>query len=296
MKNLASLLLLLCLQPVYAQTDSDGLRMSRNSFCGGVTYTYSTWDHYWEGLSLRTNENMGTVSSSTISVMGAYGVVDRLNIIFMLPYIKTNASGGTLKGQQGLQDLSLFLKLLALNKNVGSSNFQAYAVLGGSVPSSKYIPDFLPLSIGVRSSTVNFRVIGDYQIRDFFATASGIYTHRSNIHIDKTAYYTTRMIYSDEVYMPDTFSSKLGLGYRKGELIIEAVVDYMNTLGGFDIRKNDMPFPANKMGMTRTGLNLKIPVDNTGRLSLVGNSFYTLDGRNAGQTLSGTIGVFYIFF
>lgn len=104
------------------------------------------------------------------------------------------------------------------------------------------------------------------------------------------------MIYSGEVYIPNVFSSKLGLGYRKGELIIEGIADYMNTLGGFDIRKNDMPFPSNKMGMTRTGINLKIPVDKASRLSVVANSFYTLRGRNTGQSMSGTIGLFYIFF
>jgi len=279
-----------------AQTDSDGIRMSKNSFCGGLTYSYSYWDHYWEGTYFRDNPNIGTVSTSTISVMGAYGLLNRLNVIFSLPYIKTNASAGTLKGQQGIQDLSLFLKYLALNKTGGSSRYLLYAVLGGSVPANNYIPDFLPMSIGLKSSTVNFRLIGDYQVKHFFLTASGIFIYRSNIKIDRLAYYTTKMIYSDAVYMPNAFSSKLGLGYRKGELIIEGIVDYMNTLGGFDIRKNDMPFPSNKMGMTRTGVNLKIPVDKLSRLSVIANSFYTLEGRNVGQSLSGTLGVFYIFF
>lgn len=281
---------------LYSQTDSDGIRMSKNAFCGGLTYTYSYWDHYWEGINLRTNENMGKVSTSSLSVMGNYGILDRLNFIFSIPYIKTNASAGTLKGQQGIQDLSLFLKWLAFNKPQGSSYYQLYAVLGGSVPANNYIPDFLPLSIGLGSSTVSFRVIGDYQVRQFFVTASGNFIYRTNIKIDRTAYYTTKMIYSDEVHIPNAFSSKLGLGYRKGELIIEGVVDYMNTLGGFDIRKNDMPFPGNKMGMTRTGVNLKIPVDKPGRLSFVANSFYTLQGRNVGKSLSGTMGVFYILF
>jgi hypothetical protein len=281
---------------LFGQSDSDGLRMAKNSFCGGLTYTYSYWDHYWEGKFLRNNENLGKVSTSAVSVMGAYGLLDRLNIIFSLPYIKTGASEGTLKGQHGIQDLSLFLKWLTINKTGGFSRYQLYAVLGGSIPANNYIPDFLPLSIGLGSSTVNFRVVGDYQVRHFFATASGNFIYRTNIKIDRNAYYTTKMIYSDEVHMPNAFSSKLGLGYRKGELIAEGIVDYMNTIGGFDIRKNDMPFPANKMGMTRTGVNLKIPVDKTGRLSVVANSFYTLRGRNVGQSMSGTMGVFYIFF
>lgn len=279
-----------------AQTESDGIRMAKNAFCGGLTYGYSYWDHYWEGTRLRDNPNIGKVTSSSLTVMGTYGVFERLNVIFSLPYIMTNASAGTLKGQQGFQDLSLFLKYLALNKSVGSSSYLLYAVLGGSVPTNNYIPDFLPMSIGLRSSTLNFRIIADYKVKHFFVTASGNFIYRSNIRIDRTAYFTTKMVYSDEVYMPNAFSSKLGLGYRNGELIIEGVVDYMNTFGGFDIRKNDMPFPGNKMGMTRSGVNLKIPVDKLSRLSIVANSFYTLEGRNTGQSLYGMLGVFYILF
>jgi hypothetical protein len=291
MKKLAFIFLFGATSILSAQTESDGIRMSRSFFCGGLTYSYSYWDHYWEGTFRRDNANIGSVSTSNISVMGVYGVLDRLNIIFSLPYIKTSSSAGTLKGQHGIQDFSLFLKWLAFEKK----NNSIYAVLGGSTRTNNYAADFLPMSIGLKSSTINVRLIGDFQIKHFFVTASGNYIYRFNIKIDRTAYYTDKMIYSNEVYMPNAFSSKLGLGYRKGDLIIEGVADSWNTLGGFDIRKNDMPFPSNKMNMTRAGINFKVPLEKVNGLSIVGNSFYTLRGRNAGQSLSGTIGVFYIF-
>lgn len=278
-----------------AQTDSDGLKMSKNNFCGGLTYTYSYWDDYWEGTYRRDNENIGRLSTSMVAVMGAYGLFDRLNLIFSLPYVMTSSSEGTLKGQRGIQDFSLFLKWLALRNNMEQSSYRIYGVLGGSTPVTNYIADFLPMSIGLRSTGVNFRLIGDYQFRQFFVTASASYVHRFNINIDRDAYYTESMIYSNEVFMPNAFSSKAGLGYRKGELVIEGIIDHWNTLGGFDIRKNDMPFPSNNMDMTRTGINLKVPVEKSNRLLLIGNSFYTIKGRNVGQTVTGTVGVFYIF-
>ena len=52
-------------------------------------------------------------------------------------------------------------------------------------------------------------------------------------------------------------SANFRAGYRSKYWIAEAVVDNMNTLGGFDIRKNDMPFPSNKMNATRVGANFK---------------------------------------
>jgi len=294
MKNLAFALLLSVTTILSAQTESDGIRMSKNFFCGGLTYSYSFWGNYWEGSFRRENANIGRVSTSNISVMGVYGISDRLNIIFSLPYVKTNASTGTLKGQQGVQDLNLFLKWLPVLRTAGPSTCKIFTVLGGSTSVSDYAADFLPLSIGLKSSTINFRLIGDYQFKHLFVTASGNYIYRFNIKIDRTAYYTTKLIYSNEVYMPDVFSSKLGLGYRNGELIIEGLVDYWNTLGGFDIRKNDMPFPSNKMKMLRTGINLKVPIEKVNGLSIIANSFYTLQGRNVGQSLSGTVGLFYI--
>ncbi len=295
MKKLAFTFLFGVSTMLSAQTESDAIKMSKNNFCGGLTYSYSYWDNYWEGSLRRENANIGRVSSSMFSAMGAYGVLDRLDFIFSLPYIKTNSSAGTLEGQQGLQDLSLFLKWLALIKNADPSQYLVYAVLGGSTSTSNYTADFLPLSIGLKSTTINLRLIGDYQIKHFFVTVSGNYIYRFNIKIDRTAYYTNQLIYSNEVYMPNVFSSKLGMGYRNGELIIEGIVDSWNTLGGFDIRKNDMPFPGNKMKMTRAGISLKVPINKISGLSLVANSFYTLKGRNVGQSLSGTIGLFYIF-
>lgn len=278
-----------------AQTESDGIFMSKNYFCGGLTYSYSSWDNYWEGTFKRENENIGKLATSSFSAMGNYGVLDRLNIIFSLPYIKTKASAGTLSGQQGVQDLSLFIKWLTFRKDADRSKYSVYTVLGGSTPISNYAAEYLPMSIGLMSPTINLRVIGDYQFKHFFVTASGNYIYRFNIKIDRTAYFTDKIIYSDEVNMPNVFSSKLGMGYRNGELIIEGIIDTWNTLGGFDIRKNDMPFPSNKMNMIRTGINLKVPVGKAQRLSIIANSYYTFQGRNVGQSLSGTIGLFWIF-
>jgi len=295
MKKLVFIYLLVLTSILSAQTESDGIKMSKNYFCGGIAYGYSSWDHYWEGTFKRYNENIGRVSNSSISVMGAYGVLERLDILFSLPFIKTNSSAGTLKGQQGVQDLSLFLKWLALKKDAGPSKYLIYGVLGGSTSTNNYAADFLPMSIGLKSSTINLRLIGDYHFKNIFVTGSGSYIYRFNIKIDRTAYYTDKLIYSNEVNMPDAFYSKLGLGYRNGELIIEGILDSWNTLGGFDIRKNDMPFPSNKMNMLRTGVNFKIPTSKVSGFSIIANSFYTLQGRNVGQALSGTLGVLYIF-
>ncbi len=291
---LVCLSLLHFVPPVYSQTESDGLKMSKNNFCSGLNYNYSSWINYWEGTFKRHNANLGKVSSQAVALMGNYGISERFNIIFSLPYVQTHATAGTLKGQKGLQDLSVFVKWLAFEKSLKKGTISLYSVIGGSTPTTNYAADFLPLSIGLKSRTLNIRPIIDYQLKNLFVTVSGNYIHRYNIKVERNAYYTDKLIYSNEVFMPNVFSSKFGIGYRKEDMIFELVIDTWNTLGGFDIRKNDMPFPSNKMNMARAGVNIKFPFKKPNGLALVANSFYTLGGRNVGQSSSIMVGLFYV--
>ena len=235
------LLLIAGILPAAAQTDIDGIMMAKNKLCVGPMYGYSSWKKYWEGNLKRENLNLGTVSMQMLGIMGTYGVSDKLNILFSVPYIKTKASAGTLHGQKGFQDGSLWVKYVPLEKTIGKGDLSVYGIAGVSVPLSNYVADFLPLSIGLRSKTLSLRAMGDYQLGRLFVTASGTYVFRGNIKIDRDAYYTTEMHYTNEVYMPDALSFNFRTGYRYGNLVAEAIFDKWWTLGGFDITRNNMP-------------------------------------------------------
>ena len=58
--------------------------------------------------------------------------------------------------------------------------------------------------------------------------------------------------------MPNQLNSNLFVGIRKSNLTVQAQVLNMYTFGGFDIRKNDMPFVSNQMNMTSLGGTCKI--------------------------------------
>jgi hypothetical protein len=68
----------------------------------------------------------------------------------------------------------------------------------------------------------------------------------------------------------------------------------MTTLGGFDIRKNDMPFPSNKMNQTQVGANFKYTMKSIRGLELTGGVRYVVAGRNVGQATTINGGVFYL--
>lgn len=278
-----------------AQTDIDGIMMTKTNFCTGFVFDYSSWKDYWEGSFKRDNENLGRVSTSSIAVMGNYGISDKLNVLFSVPYIQTHASAGSLKGMKGLQDLSLWLKWMPVDLKLGGGDFSLYGVAGYSFPLTNYVADFLPMSIGLRSKNLSLRAIADYQVRKFFVTASATYVHRSNIKIDRDAYYTTEMHYTNEVKMPDAASFNFRAGYRSNSLTAEVVLNNWTTLGGFDITKNNMPFPSNEMNATRAGVAFKYTTKQLPGLSLIGGSNVTLAGRNVGQATNFNAGVFYVF-
>ena len=279
-----------------AQTDIDAIMMGKNNLCVGPTYSHSSWKNYWEGTMKRDNQNLGTVSANMYSIMGVYGITDRLNFLFGAPYITTKASAGTLHNSRGIQDLSLWLKWMPVEKKIGKNSiFSIYTLGGFSAPLTNYQADYLPLTLGLHSTNLSGRLMFDYQHRGFFATASGTYQYRNNIHIDRTSYYTTEMHITNEVKMPDMAGYNVRTGFRSFRVIAEVFFQQNRTLGGFDIRRNDMPFPSNRMNASIAGTHIKYVPKKNPALSFEAGGSYVLKGRNIGQATEYNASVFYIF-
>ena len=296
-RNLIAYLLLSAIPfAVNAQTDEDAIMLAKQNFCVGGMFSHSSWDKYWEGTLKRDNQNLGTVSLNSYAIAGNYGITNKLNFIFSLPYISTKASAGTLHKSNGIQDFSAWLKWIPLEKQLSKKSvFSLYAVGGFSVPATNYQADYLPLTLGLHSKTLSGRLIVDYQNSAFFATASATYQYRSNITIDRTSYYTTEAHLTNKVDMPDVAGFNVRTGYRSFRLIAEAFFQQNRTLGGFDIRRNDMPFPSNQMNASIAGVHFKYTfVKKLPSLSLEAGGSYVLHGRNVGQATEFNGSVFYI--
>ncbi|MCR8556648.1 transporter [Mucilaginibacter sp. BJC16-A38] len=281
-------------QTAQAQTDADALMIPKNYFCTGVVYTHSDWKNYWEGTFKRSNANIGTLSSNAFTVVGNYGVTNKLDFLFMAPYIKTNASQGTLKGQSGVQDLTVGLKYLAFNTEIGKGLFSIHAIAEGSIPLSNYEPDFLPVSIGLHTKNLSIRGLANYQVGRFFVAGAGQYVFRSNITLDRNSYYTDHLIYSNQVDMPNVSNVLISAGYRSLKLNVEGIVSQTTTQGGFDIRKNDMPFPSNRMNMTTVGGLAKYSFEDITGVEVTVGGNYVVRGRNVGQSTNLFASVYYI--
>jgi hypothetical protein len=287
--------LLAVVQGAKAQTDADALMIPKNYFCAAAVYTHGSWDHYWEGTFKRDNQNLGTVSTNVYSLGGNYGLSNRINLLFMVPYVTTNASAGTLRGERSFQDLTVSVKWMAVKEEIGSGLFSVHAIATGILPLANYQADFLPLSVGLHSKSAALRALLNYQTGRFFVAGSGQYIRRDNITIDRTSYYTTEMHYTNEVQLPNATNFMFSSGYRSLKFNAEATFTKITSTSGFDIRKNDMPFPSNRMNSTAVGLILKYSLQSVSGLEFTAGGNYVLDGRNVGQTRSGYAGVYYVF-
>jgi hypothetical protein len=285
------------LHDLQAQTPTDGLMMSKKSLCTGFLYTHDQWTNYWEGTLKRDNQNIGTITTQSTMWMGAYGITKKLNVIAMLPYVWTKASGGTLRGMEGIQDLSVALKYNLFRVDVKKSKLSAFAVGAFSAPLTNYTPDFLPLSIGLASKNIQYRVTANYTLAGgLYANASLGYTWRSNINLDRPSYYTDDQFFlTDEVKMSNVMDYIASVGYNKGALMAELFFTQQNTLGGGDIRRQDMPFPSNKMNFSKAGVVVMYKVSKIKNLSVRASAMQTLAGRNVGQSTTLSGGLLYIF-
>ena len=294
---LPAVLLALGAASLPAQTIDDTLMMPRQQLCTGFVYMHDAWDRYWEGPLERGNGNIGTVTTQSVSWMGTYGVTDRVNVIAMVPWVATGASAGTLSGMDGLQDLTAAVKWNALDAELSPGRLQAFLVASGSVPLTDYTPDFLPMSIGLGSQRASGRLSLNFQSKQgWFVEGTGAYTWRDVVTLDRPAYFTDdKLVLSDQVAMPDVIDYTFRAGYWKHGLYVPVSFTQQITLGGSDIRRQDMPFVSNRMNSSRLDAlamyYLKKPRNVVVRLG----ASYAFSGRNVGKSTTLLAGLLYTF-
>ena len=284
--------------PLAAQTLDDGVMLARRELLTGDSYTVDTWDQYWEGALKRTNANIGTITTKVNVLHANYGLADRLNVIGMVPYVWTKPSQGYLHGIQGFQDVTLGLKWKAIERSSPSvGSLGAFAVVSAGIPLTDYNPELLPLSIGLGSTRVSWRGTVNYQMPSgWFVNESAAYVWRSQVQLDRPYFFTDgEFTMSDRVDMPNAFENVLSAGYMRRNLMVEAFLSQQVTLGGGDIRRQDMPFVSNRMNYSKAGVMAMLPIPKTGGFEVQASVAQTFAGRNVGQSTTLTAGILYRF-
>ncbi len=298
-RRLPCALLLVASAAVEAQMVDDSLMVPRHALLAGASYGHDRWSHYWEGALERENGNLGTVTTRTVTWMLNYGVSSRLNLIAALPRVSTRASAGTLQGQSGLQDLTLAAKYRVFGPAAAAAGdaLSGFASASCGVPVSDYVPDLLPLSIGLASRRLSGRFTLNYRrAGGWFADATAAYTWRGQVTLDRPAYYTDGQLFlSDEVAMPDLFDYTARAGYMSGAWMVPLSYTQQVTRGGGDIRRQDMPFVSDRMNFSRLSAMAMYTLPRPGDLALRLEAAHTFDGRNVGKSTTLSAGLMYTF-
>jgi hypothetical protein len=277
-----------------AQMPSDGLLMPKKVVSAGVVYSQDSWDQYWEGTLKRSNGNIGTLTSKSVTMMAAYSVTDRLGLMAALPYVWTHASQGVLHDMSGFQDLALGAKFRLLRAETGGhGTFSAFVAGVAVAPTSSYTPDFYPLSIGSAARRASGHLTLNYQSNSaWFASASASYEWCANVRLNRNSYYTDGQLYlTNEVVMPNVVRYTFSTGVDRGHWRIPVFLTQQRSLGGGDIRRQDMPFVSNRMDYVRLGSELMYALPKNFSISF--GAAHVLTGRNVGQSTTFTSGLGY---
>jgi hypothetical protein len=290
----ALVLLGLAAPSLAAQTIDDGLLVPARRVLASLEYGRDRWDRYWEGSLERTNGNIGTLTTRSVTGMLGWGATRRLSVFATLPYVSTEASQGVLHGLSGMQDLTVGAKFRALDLRLaGRLSLGGLVTAAVAGPTTDYAVDFMPMSIGAGSRRAIGRLTLHLQDRiGLFADAAAGHSWRGNVRLDRPAYYTDGRLYStSEVAMPDVADYTLGVGVQRGWLCLPIALVTQRTLGGGDIRRQDMPFVSNRMDFTRLQAATMISLPGAVRLDF--GAMRTLRGRNVGRSSTITGGVTY---
>ena len=173
----------------------------------------------------------------------------------------------------------------------------AFAVVSAGIPLTDYNPELLPLSIGLGSTRVSWRGTVNYQMPSgWFVNESAAYVWRSQVQLDRPYFFTDgEFTMSDRVDMPNAFDNVVSAGYMRRNLMVEAFLSQQVTLGGGDIRRQDMPFVSNRMNYSKAGVMAMLPIPKTGGLEVQASVAQTFAGRNVGQSTTLTAGILYRF-
>lgn len=283
--------LVITAKSAFGQMPNDALYTPKNSAWAVVSYNNGQWTEYWENTRKRDNPNFGTHTTQTFMPMLNIGIKDNLNLNVSLPYISTSTTASNWINMQGFQDLSGWLKYRVWGEKTG---FSVHTIVGGSIPVTDYVPDFQPMSIGLQSKTLTGRLLANYtHVSGLYATAFASYIYRDNIKVDKYSYSLDGTLYNtNEVPIPNAFDASLKIGYINKSLQAELLVEQLSGLSGDNVRKNDAPYPTNKVQSTTVGFYGKYQPKNIG---LNARITQLADGLNIAQTLNISVGAIYQF-
>jgi hypothetical protein len=295
------LLVLTCVGVAHAQTPLDAIMMKQKESCFALIYDHGSFDEYWEGTVLRTNETIAEVTRITVTPMIAIGLHDKLNFYISVPYVKTESSepnGGLLQGAKGFQDLNLSLKYEIFKKELWKGKLAVFASGGYATPITNYLSDYRPYSLGNGTNEWSIRGIVQYKMNmGLYARITGGHLFRGETEVERDYYYNNGSYYTTWMDVPNAweYNAAVGMWLLDNALKLEVNCYGLHSTSGDDIRKYNAAQPTNKVVFDQLGFSAQYfikPVKGLGVLAYYSQMF---NGRNMGKFTNFGAGLTYQF-
>src|SRR5690606_12381994 len=297
-----SMCVLLCVcASVSAQTPSDGMMMKKREACFALMYDRGSFDHYWEGTNLRTNETIATVTRVSVMPMIAIGILDQLNAYIGVPYVKTESdepNGGQLQGAKGLQDLTIALKYRAVHTDMGPGKFSAFVASGYAFPITNYLSDYRPYSIGNGTQELSLRGIVQYRWdMGLYLRGMGGHLFRGQTAAERDYYYANGSYYTRWMDVPSAWEYNVVAGFWlfDNSLKIEGTYYKMQSTSGDDIRKYNAAQPTSRVIFDQIDASVQYFSKHVKGLGALVYYNQMLNGRNMGKFAGFGVGATYQF-
>jgi hypothetical protein len=284
-----------------AQTPTDGLMMPKGDLCFLLTYEYGQFDHYWEGETLRKNGTIAKVQRRTALAMAAYGISKRLNGYVGLPYMSTNSTipnGGKFAGTSGVQDLMLGLKYKVVHHKGEKGQWTGFASVIFATPVSNYLSDYQPYSLGIGAPQLAWRALIEYEWNNgFYLRGNAGYVWKGYTEAEREYYYNDVSYYTSWMDVPSawTYEVVIGKWFIGKSLRVELNYNSSISTSGDDIRAYNSPQPTNKVNMDRVCAFAQYFPKKSKGLGLVASYSRVINGRNAPEMSTVSVGVTYQF-
>ncbi|WP_114749977.1 hypothetical protein [Pleomorphovibrio marinus] len=219
---------------------------------------------------------------------GTYGITEKLDLQFALPYhVHYGLSSTTLRQdlelknrEQGLQDITLQARYLFLEENTNSGRVQGFGAMGFAA------------------------AIGNYQVTENLQSLLAIGNRAKRFHGNFTVLYHSDEHFFGRLHSGYTYSSGpvpahvetfLGIGVDHKDIFVEAYFQDLHSLNGPDVFGEGFSgaFPFSNIGFQRVGIEIFKPIGSGVGMSLAG--FQTLGGRNTFRSTGVSLGIAYLF-
>ncbi len=239
-----------------------------------------SFTRYYVGAQQTNNPQLGTITTSGVSLYVGAGITDWLDVVANVPYVTSSSNAGLWETISGMQDLQVGVKVRPLSLDLDGSRLDVIAAGVAVLPMANYVND-APVTIGHQAQGIDGRLVTQYTTSSGIFVMGGIaYSARTTVTLDR----------GFDVDVPDAIDALLRVGYGSsqwyGDVWLQNVVPQSGTNIGPGV-----PFPSNAQAFTRVGATLAYRVFDM--MSIIGGTAGTLTGRNVGHSTRFSFGIAY---